>query len=107
MPAYEKKPMKGSMWVPDKPKVYETSCDYSGWIKVPPCSEEKEYYINVWDNRETKSSPRSPDFGIVLKDPAAAGKVPNGGTEELRSGQNSSYVPGSDNRAEEGDGYNW
>ena len=103
---YERLPMKGSMWVQEN-KKYETGCDFSGWVKVPPCTEEKEYYINVWDNRESKSSPRSPDYGIQLKDPAAVGKVPNGGTEELRSGQNSSYVPGSDNRAEEGDGYNW
>jgi hypothetical protein len=106
MPAYEKKPMKGSMWVPET-KMYETSCDFSGWIKVPPCSEEKEYYINVWDNRENKTSPRAPDYGIQLKDPAAAGKVPNGGTEALRSGESSSHTPGTVNRVEEGDDIPW
>jgi hypothetical protein len=106
MPAYEKKPMKGSMWVPET-KMYETSCDFSGWIKVPPCTEEKEYYINVWDNRENKTSPRAPDYGIQLKDPAAAGKIPNGGTEALRSGESSSHTPGTINRVEEGDEIPW
>jgi hypothetical protein len=106
MPAYEKKPMKGSMWVPET-KMYETSCDFSGWIKVPPCTEEKEYYINVWDNRENKTSPRAPDYGIQLKDPAAVAKVPNGGTEVLRSGESSSHTPGTVNRVEEGDDIPW
>jgi hypothetical protein len=66
-----------------------------------------EYVISVWDNRERKNSPKSPDYGIKLEDPAERAKIPNGGTEELRSGQSSSYVPGADNRVKEGDDYNW
>ena len=65
MSTFERKPLTGSMWVPDM-----------------------------------KTHPNAPDFGGRIK-------VPNGGTEELRSGQTSSYVPGADNRVKEGDDYNW
>ena len=106
MSTYERLPMKGKLWI-QSDKKYETSCDISGWIKVPPCSEEKEYTIRIWDNRESKYTPTSPDYGVQLKDPAEVAKVPNGGTEALRSGQSSSYTPGADSREKEGDDLSW
>ena len=106
MSTFERKPLTGSMWVPDM-KTHPNAPDFGGRIKVPACTEEMEYVISVWDNRERKNSPKSPDYGIKLEDPAERAKVPNGGTEELRSGQTSSYVSGADNRVKEGDDYNW
>ena len=106
MPKFERSPLTGSMWVPEM-KTHPNAPDFGGRIKVPACAAEMEYIISVWDNRNRKKSSNSPDYGIKLEDPAERGKVSNGGTEVLRSGQNSSYVPGEDSRAKEGDDYNW
>ena len=106
MSTFDRKPLTGSMWAPEQ-KTHPNAPDFGGRIKVPACSEEMEYIISVWDNRERKNSPKSPDYGIKLEDPAERGKVPNGGTEELRSGKSSSYVPGTDSRVEEGDDIPW
>ena len=84
MPAFERKPLTGSMWVPEV-KSHPNAPDFGGKIKVPACTEEMEYTISVWDNRERKNNPKSPDYGIKLEDPAERMKVPNGGTEALRS----------------------
>ena len=84
MPAFERKPLTGSMWVPEV-KSHPNAPDFGGKIKVPACTEEMEYTISVWDNRERKNTPKSPDYGIKLEDPAERMKVPNGGTEALRS----------------------
>ena len=84
MPAFERKPLTGSMWVPEV-KSHPNAPDFGGKIKVPACTEEKEYTIRIWDNRESKYTPTSPDYGVQLKDPAEVAKVPNGGTEALRS----------------------
>ena len=84
MPAFDRKPLTGSMWVPEV-KSHPNAPDFGGKIKVPACTEEMEYNISVWDNRERKNNPKSPDYGIKLEDPAERMKVPNGGTEALRS----------------------
>lgn len=106
MSTFELQVMKGSLWLVDE-KKHENAPDYSGEIKVPPCAEEKILKIKIWDNRETKRGPRSPDLGVRLEDPAEMQKIPNGGTEALRAGQSSSYTPGADRRVKEGDDYNW
>jgi len=106
MSTFERKVLTGSMWVPEM-KTHPNAPDFGGRIKVPACTEEMEYIISVWDNRERKNSPKSPDYGIKLEDPAERAKIPNGGTDALRSGQTSSHTPGTVTRVNEGDDIPW
>ena len=66
MSTFERKVLTGSMWVPEM-KTLPNAPDFGGRIKVPACTEEMENIISVWDNRERKNSPKSPDYGIKLK----------------------------------------
>ena len=51
MSTFERKVLTGSMWAPEM-KTHPNAPDFGGRIKVPACTEEMEYIISVWDNRE-------------------------------------------------------